>query len=63
MSVNPALPAMNDDAVDDQGEQTDETLDGTHPYAESAAEMRFDPNIEGGLPPQTPRFTQESAAA
>eukprot|EP00965_Chrysotila_dentata_P209179 6185150-Pleurochrysis_carterae.AAC.2 len=64
MSVNPALPAMADDAVDDQGEQTDATLDGIQSSADSAAEMRFNTTIEGeGLPPRTPRPTQEDGAA
>eukprot|EP00965_Chrysotila_dentata_P184229 6082485-Pleurochrysis_carterae.AAC.2 len=63
MSLNPALPAMADNAIDNQGEQTDETLDGTQLSAKNAADMRFDPTIEGGLPPRTPRLTQENAAA
>eukprot|EP00965_Chrysotila_dentata_P113665 3757300-Pleurochrysis_carterae.AAC.1 len=51
MSVNAALSAMADDAVDDQGEQTDETLDGTQL------------STERDLPPHTPRLTSENAAA
>eukprot|EP00965_Chrysotila_dentata_P160799 5310242-Pleurochrysis_carterae.AAC.1 len=63
MSVNPALPAMADDAVDDQGEQTDATLDGIHSSADSAAEMRNNSITEGeGLSPRTPRPTQEEGA-
>eukprot|EP00965_Chrysotila_dentata_P027237 904871-Pleurochrysis_carterae.AAC.2 len=63
MSVNPALSAIADDAVDDQGEQTDATLDGIYSSADSAAEMRNNPITKGeGLSPRYPRPTQEEGA-
>eukprot|EP00965_Chrysotila_dentata_P037015 1231786-Pleurochrysis_carterae.AAC.4 len=60
ISVNPAVSAMADDVVDNQGEQTDAALDGIYSSADSGARARNSPAAGGeGIYLQTPRPTQE----